>query len=66
MTFAFLERAYGHPFRRGQRVLALGRPGVVTSATLYVHVRLDGEHRASAYHPTDVRPEETGDERRTA
>jgi hypothetical protein len=56
MSFDFIARAYGRRFHRDQRVRAGGRLGVVTSASLWVHVRLDGQHRASAYHPTDVEP----------
>jgi hypothetical protein len=66
MSFDFIARTYGRRFHRGQRVRALGRLGVVMTASLYVHVRLDGENRASAYRPTDVEPAETVEDGRVA
>ncbi len=56
MSFDYIEKTYGKKFKRGQRVLALGRPGKVTSATHYVAVRLDGLRHANNYHPNDVEP----------
>lgn len=57
MSFDYIERAYGLRFHRGQRVIALGKPGVVTTADHHVHVRVDGMKHARPYHPTDVEPE---------
>ena len=52
----YVRKAYSMPWlKRGLGVMALGRAGTVTSASHYVHVRLDGEKRARRYHPNDVK-----------
>lgn len=53
----YVNRTYQKNFKRGTRVLALGKPGVVTRGTHHVYVRLDGEKRAEPYHPNDVKEE---------
>lgn len=50
----YVNRTYGKSFKRGCRVMALGKPGVVTRGTHYVYVLLDGEKHAAPYHPSDV------------
>ena len=55
MSFDYVRKTYGVPAARGVRVLYGERRGVITSATHYVHVRLDGEKFSRPYHPTDLR-----------
>ncbi len=51
--FDYVRRYYGVPAKRGMRVIADGRPGVITSsAGNYIRVRLDGERRSGYWHPT--------------
>jgi hypothetical protein len=46
---------YGVPARRGRRVIAYGKPGVITCGDgHHVRVRLDGDTRSGRYHPLDV------------
>lgn len=52
--FAYIEQAYGKRFRKGQRVLGLGKPGEVIKGDQYVWIRLDGMKHAIPYHPDDV------------
>ena len=55
MSFRYIREQYKKDFRRGQRVLALGQPGTVTSAPAhYVRVKLDGQKISTPYHPNDV------------
>ena len=54
MSFEYIEAVYGIRFKRGQRVFANGKPGVVTSATHRVRVRLNGERVPRVFHPADV------------
>jgi hypothetical protein len=56
MSFDYIARTYGRRFARGQKVLALGKVGVVTGATHYVEVRIDGLKHSNNYHPSDVAP----------
>jgi len=39
--FDYIAKTYGKRFHRGQRVMAYGKPGNVTSADQYVHVRIE-------------------------
>ncbi len=55
--FDYITNYYGKQFSRGQRVNALGKPGVVTGADHHVHVRLDTLKHSNPYHPDDVEPE---------
>jgi hypothetical protein len=55
--FDYIAKTYGKTFKRGQKVVALGKPGTVTSATHYVMVRLDGQKATHPYHPDDVNPQ---------
>lgn len=51
--FAYVRKRYGVPAKRGRRVVANGKPGVITrSAGHYIRVRLDGEKRSGYWHPT--------------
>lgn len=53
MTAGYVRRAYGVPANRGMRVIADGKPGVITSfAGARLRIRLDGETRPDLWHPT--------------
>jgi hypothetical protein len=55
--FDYIARAYGKRFKRGQEVIALGKPGRVTSADHYVYVCLhNGPKHPLPHHPDDVTP----------
>lgn len=55
MTMDYIRRTYGVPAKRGARVLLRdGREGVVTSASHYVRVRVNGEKRVHQRHPLDL------------
>lgn len=63
MSFKYIASYYGKSFKKGQVVRVTdnsqrppppGKLGVVTGATQYVFVRLDGENHANPYHPDDV------------
>jgi hypothetical protein len=54
MSFEYIKSYYGIEFKKGQRVLALGKSGTVSSATNHVYVKLDGARQGMPYHPTDV------------
>lgn len=52
--FDYIQRNYGVDPKRGQRVLAYGKPGVIVGADgHYLRIRLDGQKHANNYHPTD-------------
>lgn len=52
--FDYINRTYGLTVRKGQRVTAYGKPGVVTGVNgAYVMIRRDGEKQARPHHPTD-------------
>lgn len=54
MSFDYIERTYGVKAKRGQRVVAYGKPGVVTGTEgQYLTIRLDGQKHSNPYHPTD-------------
>lgn len=54
MSFDYIKSYYGVDAKRGQRVVANGKPGVITGADgQYVTIRLDGEKHAKPYHPID-------------
>lgn len=51
--FAYVRERYGVPAKRGMRVIADGKPGVITSsAGNYIRVRLDDEKHSGYWHPT--------------
>ena len=50
-NFAYIRNTYGVPVRRLGRVTYNGNPGIITSATHYVWIRLDGEKHPRPYHP---------------
>lgn len=53
MSADYVRRNYGVDFKRGDRVIFDGRPGVVVSfPDQYVGVRLDGDKHTSRCHPT--------------
>lgn len=53
MSLDYIRRQYGVPAKKGQRVIALGHPGVITgSLDAYIRVRLDGQSKSRVYHPT--------------
>lgn len=55
-AFDYVREHYGMPWvGRGVRVLAGGKPGVITDATHYIMVRLDGQKHANPWHPSDVK-----------
>ncbi len=48
----YIRKAYGVLARRGLRVIAIGKPGVITgSRGAYLRIKLDGERRSRKYHP---------------
>ncbi|MFP3187241.1 MAG: hypothetical protein RXR20_27320 [Paraburkholderia sp.] len=54
MSFDYIKSYYGVDPKRGQRVTAFGKPGVITGADgQYVNIRLDGQKHSNPYHPTD-------------
>jgi len=54
MSFEYINKAYGLNVSKGVRVIAYGKPGVVTSDQgHYVGIRLDGKKHSCPYHPTD-------------
>lgn len=61
MSAEYVRRYYRVEFKRGDRVVVDGRPGVVVSfPAQYLGVRFDGETRTSRCHPT-WRVEREGD-----
>lgn len=65
MSVQWVRDYYVMPWLKiGLPVLAIGKPGTVTSATQYVFVRLDGEKHSRPYHPGDVTERPTEDEGR--
>lgn len=53
MSIAYVRRTYNVPAARGRRVVADGRPGVITSAPDHrLRILLDGDKRPTIWHPT--------------
>lgn len=55
MSMQWIRSTYGIPAKRGMRVIADGKPGVITgSRGGYLIIRLDGWEKGNkrAYHPT--------------
>lgn len=53
MTFDYIDKAYGVRAKRGDRVIAIGCPGVITGTDgQYLRIRLDGLKHSHNYHPT--------------
>lgn len=53
MTAAYVRSYYKVPAKRGGRVIADGKPGVITGfSDQYIRVRLDGERVSRNWHPT--------------
>ena len=54
MSMEYIRNTYGVPAKRGMRVTAYGKPGVITGAKgAYIMVRLDGKTFSLPHHPTD-------------
>lgn len=54
MSMEYIRNTYGVPAKRGMRVTAYGKPGVITGAEgAYIMVRLDGKTFSLPHHPTD-------------
>ena len=52
MTAAYVRRYYGVPAKRGMRVVADGKPGLIVGfSDQYIRVRLDGERVVRNWHP---------------
>lgn len=50
---AYIRRTYGVPAKRGMRVVANGKPGVITgTVSASLRIRLDGERHSAPWHPT--------------
>jgi hypothetical protein len=53
MTAAYVRDYYKVPAKRGMRVVADGKPGVITGfAGARLRIRLDGEKHSAPWHPT--------------
>lgn len=53
MSISYIRYTYLVPAKRGGRVRAAGKPGVIVGAhDAWLRVRLDGEKRPRLYHPT--------------
>jgi hypothetical protein len=53
MSADYVRRTYGVDYKRGERVVVDGKPGVIVSFPgQYLGVRLDGENFTSRCHPT--------------
>ncbi|MCA3247422.1 MAG: hypothetical protein ING29_13195 [Azospirillum sp.] len=54
MSLDYIRSYYGVPAKKGARVEAYGKPGVITGASgPHILIRLDGHKNAHPYHPTD-------------
>ncbi|WP_454667882.1 hypothetical protein [Acinetobacter calcoaceticus] len=55
-TMEAIRKMYGVPAKRGMRVVASGKPGVITGTrkdgTMHLTIRLDGESKPKNFHPT--------------
>ncbi|MFB6392585.1 hypothetical protein [Polymorphospora lycopeni] len=63
MSMQYIRNYYGVPAKRGMRVVADGKPGVITGTiAASLRIRLDGEKHSAPWHPTwrieypDTRP----------
>lgn len=49
----YIRNHYGVPAKKGMRVTADGKPGVITGYTgASIRIRLDGEKHSAPWHPT--------------
>ena len=56
MGMDYIRKTYGVPAKRGMRVIAYGKPGVITSAHgPHLMIRLDDYKHPRPYHPSDVK-----------
>jgi len=54
MGYDYVKQYYGVDWKRGQRVVAYGKPGVITGTEgQYLRIRLDGQKHSDNYHPLD-------------
>jgi hypothetical protein len=55
-TMEAIRKMYGVPAKRGMRVIAEGKQGVITGTrtdgTMHLTIRLEGEKRSNYFHPT--------------
>lgn len=50
----YIRDYYGVPAKKGGRVKAYGKPGVITGARgPHLRIKLDGEKYSASYHPTE-------------
>lgn len=53
MSAAYVRDTYKVPAKRGMRVVADGKPGVIAGfAGAYLRIRIGGEKRTGLWHPT--------------
>lgn len=53
-SFEYIRRYYGLEARRGMKVTAYGKKGVITGARCaYLLIKIEGEKRGMPYHPLD-------------
>ncbi len=53
MSMEYIRTYYKVPAKKGQKVMALGKLGVITGARgAHLRIRLEGQKRSSLYHPT--------------
>lgn len=53
MSMEYIRKRYQVAAKRGMRVVADGKPGVITgSVGSYLRIRLDGEKTSGRWHPT--------------
>lgn len=54
MSLEYIRTTYGVPAYAGKKVIAYGKPGVITGTSgAHLKIRLDGDKHANPYHPTD-------------
>ncbi len=52
--FVYINKHYGLNVKKGMRVAAYGKPGVITGARgAHLKIVLDGEKKHGLYHPVD-------------
>ncbi|KTC97922.1 hypothetical protein [Legionella feeleii] len=53
MSMEYIRMYYKVPAKRGQKVVANGKLGLITgSRGVYLRIRLEDQKRSSLYHPT--------------
>lgn len=55
-TMEAIRKMYGVPAKCGMRVIASGKPGIITGTrkdgSMHLTIRLDGESKSKNFHPT--------------